>query len=156
MERCLFCLAWLLPSLPCIDSGAIPYWRILNLQPTLVVLLVAGVLLEVLGRLRPNRCLPLTERCMIERRSQWRVSYLAMALVGFHLFARYTIRTLDCPSLGPKTETASEVQVLDATDISTTSGHQSRLILMGWMYSALQGHVSLRHQLHAPKRTKVA
>ena len=57
------------------------------------VLLVAGVLLEVLGRLRPNRVSTLNRAvAMIERRVSGRVVLILLwALVGFHLFARYTI-----------------------------------------------------------------
>jgi len=55
--------------------------------------LAAGLLIEVLGRLRPRRVATLDRAvAMIERRVAGRaVLILFWIFVGFHLFARYTV-----------------------------------------------------------------
>jgi hypothetical protein len=56
-------------------------------------LLVAGALIEILGRLRPNRVSTFNRAAaMIERRMTGRaILILLWVFVGFHLFVRYTV-----------------------------------------------------------------
>lgn len=58
-----------------------------------LALLAAGALVEVLGRLRPNRVSTLNRAAaMIEKRITGRaILILLWVFVGFHLFARYTV-----------------------------------------------------------------
>lgn len=58
-----------------------------------LALLAIGILIEVLGRLRPSRVSTLDRAAaMIERRITGRVILILLWIfVGFHLFARYTV-----------------------------------------------------------------
>jgi len=71
---------------------------------TLVGAARRGVLLEVLGRLRPNRVSTLNERAMIERRVSGRVvADLAMGhSLGFICSPVTPFRTLDLVLIRPK------------------------------------------------------
>lgn len=65
----------------------------MNASALWIALLVAGALVEVLGRLYPNRVSTLKRvMSVLERRIGGRALLIALWLfVGFHLFARYTI-----------------------------------------------------------------
>jgi hypothetical protein len=58
-----------------------------------IALLASGVVIEVLGRLRPDRVSTLGRTTsMLARRTSGRaILILFWIFVGFHLFARYTV-----------------------------------------------------------------
>jgi hypothetical protein len=58
-----------------------------------LALLIAGVLIEVLGRLRPTRVSTLNRATsMLATRISGRaILILLWVFIGFHLFARYTV-----------------------------------------------------------------
>jgi hypothetical protein len=65
----------------------------MNASVIWLVLLVACVLIDVLGRLRPARISTLSRTTsMVARRTSGRVLLILLwVFVGFHLFARYTV-----------------------------------------------------------------
>jgi hypothetical protein len=65
----------------------------LNATVIWLALLVAGVLFEILGRLRPARVSTLNRAAsLLTRRISGRLFLMSLwVFVGFHLFARYTI-----------------------------------------------------------------
>jgi hypothetical protein len=65
----------------------------MNATTLWVVLLVAGVLTEALGRLRPHRVATLSRASsLVARRVSGRLLLIALwVFVGIHLFVRYTI-----------------------------------------------------------------
>jgi hypothetical protein len=58
-----------------------------------IALLIEGFLIEIVGRLRPNRVSTFNRAAaMIERRTAGRAMLILLwVFIGFHLFARYTI-----------------------------------------------------------------
>jgi hypothetical protein len=65
----------------------------MNATALWVAILVAGIAIEVLARMRPNRVATLSRATsVVARRLSGRVILIALWIfVGFHLFARYTI-----------------------------------------------------------------
>jgi hypothetical protein len=65
----------------------------MNASAIWIALLVASVLIEVLGRLRPTRVSTLSRAAsvMASRTSGRATLILLWIFVGFHLFARYTV-----------------------------------------------------------------